>query len=57
MSEQQKRDWLGKRDYELWKTGQYEVEDFIPPYPDRTYTVGKLKAMDKESFRCFNPRR
>lgn len=50
MSEEQKLDYLGKRKYELWKTGKYTVEDFIPPWPNRAMTVKELKLKDQESF-------
>lgn len=50
MSEEQKRHWLGKGRYELWKNGNLDLDKFIPPYPDRAFTVKELKEMDKKSF-------
>lgn len=50
MSEQQKRDWLGPEKYKLWKTGKYDIKDFIPPYPQKAMTVKQLKELDKASF-------
>lgn len=50
MSEQQKKDWLGPRKYEMWKSGRYKIEDFIPPYPEKAFTVKQLKELDKASF-------
>ena len=50
MSEEQKRHWLGKGRYELWKQGNLDIEKFIPPFPDRAFTVKELKEMDKKSF-------
>ena len=51
MSEQQKKDYLGPQKYALWKTGKYTVEDFIPPYPNKAFTVKELKALDQQSFK------
>lgn len=50
MTEDQKRDWLGPGKYAEWKAGK-PIEAFIPPYPDKAYTVKELKAMDKDSFK------
>lgn len=51
MTEEQKRHWLGKGRYELWKQGNLDLEKFIPPFPDRAFTVKELKEMDKKSFK------
>lgn len=50
MSEEQKLDYLGKAKYEMWKTGKFKVEDFIPAWPNRALTVKELKRKDQESF-------
>ena len=50
MTEQQRKDWLGPRRYELWKTGKYKFEDFVTPYPNRNMTVAELKKVDMSSF-------
>lgn len=50
MPEKQKKDWLGPGKYAEWKAGK-PIEAFIPPYPDKAYTVKELKAMDKDSFK------
>lgn len=42
---------LGKYRYEKYKAGKLKIEDFLPPWPDRTMTVSELKKRDKESFR------
>lgn len=45
------KSFFGPEKYELWKNGGLSLDKFIPPYPDRAYTVKELKAMDKESFK------
>lgn len=50
MDEKQKSSWLGKRKYEMWKEGLVDLDKFIPPYPDRAFTVRELKERDKKSF-------
>ena len=50
MDEKQKSLWLGKRKYEMWKDGLVDLDKFIPPYPDRAFTVRELKERDKGSF-------
>lgn len=50
MTEQQRKDWLGPRRYELWKTGKYKFEDFVTPYPNRNMTVAELKKVDMASL-------
>lgn len=50
MTEDQRRDWLGKERYELWRKGNLKLDLFIPPYPNPRMTVAKLRELDKESF-------
>lgn len=50
MTEQQRKDWLGTRRYELWKTGKYKFDDFVTPYPNRNMTVAELKKVDMASL-------
>ena len=50
MTEQQRKDWLGERRYELWKTGKYKFEDFVAPWPNRNMTVAELKSADIAGF-------
>ena len=50
MDEKQKSSWLGKRKYEMWKDGLVDLDKFVPPYPDRAFTVRELKERDKKSF-------
>ena len=51
MSEEQKRHYLGKSKYQLWKQGNLGLDKFIPPFPDRAFTVKELKEIDKKSFK------
>lgn len=46
MTEQQKQDWLGPQRYEIYKRGNLPLSDFIRPYPDREFTVKRLKELD-----------
>lgn len=41
---------LGKYRYEQYKAGKLKINDFLPPWPDRTLTVAELKKRDKASF-------
>jgi hypothetical protein len=50
MTEQQRKDWLGPRRYELWKTGKYKFEDFVTPWPNRNMSVMELKKLDIASL-------
>ena len=51
MSEEQKLHYLGKSKYQLWKQGNLGLDKFIPPFPDRAFTVKELKEIDKKSFK------
>lgn len=51
MDEKTRESYLGPGKYKLWKEGKLSIDKFIPPYPDRTFTVRELKEMDKESFK------
>lgn len=51
MDEKQKSSWLGKQKYEMWKEGLVDLDKFIPPNPDRVFTVRELKERDKASFK------
>lgn len=50
-TEQFKKDWLGPGRYDLYKTGKYPIETFVPPYPNKAFTVKQVKELDIESFR------
>jgi hypothetical protein len=50
MTDQQRRDWLGPKKFEIWKRGNLPLDSFIPPYPDRAMTVREMKRRDQESF-------
>lgn len=50
-SEQFKRDWLGPARYELYEKGKLPLNDFLPPYPDKQFTLDELKRHDAEAFR------
>jgi SPP1 gp7 family putative phage head morphogenesis protein len=50
MTDEQRLKWLGPERFAIWKRGNLPLDKFIPPYPDRLLTVGKLKELDKESF-------
>lgn len=52
MTDEQRLKWLGPERFKLWKKGNLPLDKFIPPYPDRLLTVGKLKELDKESFQA-----
>lgn len=47
MSAQQKRDYLGEGRYAIYKRGNLDINKFIPPYPDATYTVKELQRLDE----------
>ena len=47
MSEKQKRDWLGAEKYEIFRKGNLSLDKFIPPYPDKTFTVAELRRLDE----------
>lgn len=52
MTEHQKKDWLGPERYDYYKKHQdMSLDKFIPPYPDKRYSVKQLKDSDKESFK------
>ncbi len=51
MNAQQKRDYLGPGMYGIYRRGNLDTSKFIPPYPDRTYTVRELRRMDELSER------
>ncbi len=55
MSDEQKRDWLGKERYKLLQRGNLKTDDFIPPYPERNFTVKELKERDKAAFARESP--
>lgn len=46
MTEQQRKDWLGKKRYDIWKRGNLKLDKFIPPYPDKRLTVKELERLD-----------
>jgi len=50
MSDRQKRDWLGPELYARWKAGKFSIRDYIPAFPDRSFTVKQLKELDKAAF-------
>jgi hypothetical protein len=50
MTDEQRKKWLGPERFAIWKRGNLPLDKFIPPYPDKLLTVGKLKELDKESF-------
>ena len=50
MTEQQRKDWLGKERYNIWKRGNLKLDKFIPPYPNKKLTVKELKELDKSGF-------
>ena len=50
MPEKEKERYLGKGKYEIYKNGNLPLKKFIPPYPERMYSVKELKEMDKKSF-------
>ena len=52
MTEQQKKDWLGRGKYAEYKAGK-PIDAFIPPFPNKAFTVKQLKEMDVESYRSF----
>ena len=43
-------EWLGKKRYELYKNGGFELTKFIDPL-GRQYTLKELEVLDKEVFR------
>lgn len=47
MDAQQKRDYLGPGAYAIYKRGNLDTSKFIPPYPNRAYTVAELRRMDE----------
>lgn len=49
MTAQQKRDWLGAGKYALYKKGNLDLDKFIPPFPDRTFTVEQLRRLDERA--------
>ena len=51
LDEKTQRSYLGPERFKLWKSGGLDLEKFIPPFPDRAFTVKELKEMDKRSFR------
>ena len=44
------RTWLGKKKYELYKSGKFPIEKFADPLNKRGYTLAELKALDKKTF-------
>ena len=48
MTEQQRKDWLGKKRYDIWKRGKLKLDKFIPPYPNKQLTVKELERLEGE---------
>ena len=53
LDEKTQRSYLGPERFKLWKSGGLDLEKFIPPFPDRAFTVKELKEMDKKSFKAY----
>ena len=50
LDEKTRKSYLGPEQFKLWKKGNLDIEKFIPPFPDRGFTVREVKEMDKRSF-------
>ena len=44
------REWLGKKRYELYKNGDYNIDKFLDP-EGKLYTLKELKRLDEETFK------
>ena len=44
------REWLGKKRYELYKSGGYSIDKFLDP-EGKLYTLRELKMLDEETFK------